>query len=217
MAAEYAIKSLIELDSNSTYNYIEALLSSDTNKEINQLIEYLVFYWLAWSSSIMHSLGMPRTLNYIQLPPWLRDNFFLKKFHEFDTKYRHLNTTLNLPEGFKLSNNVSENNIDLVGEHLRISIVPKHISYLPVRHFQTGKDFVILADIPIRKEFEDPLKEHLGSLIVINIVFEFEISLSRFQGIFRKKEFIRLSNWSSDLKNNFVRFFGVYHHITTQK
>jgi hypothetical protein len=69
LAAEYAIKSLMELDSNSTYNYIEALLSSHTNKEINQLIEYLVFYWLAWSSSIMHSLGMPRTLNYIQLPP----------------------------------------------------------------------------------------------------------------------------------------------------
>jgi hypothetical protein len=45
----------------------------------------------------MHSLGMPRTLNYEQLPSWLRDNFFLKKFHEFDTKYRHLYTTQNLP------------------------------------------------------------------------------------------------------------------------
>jgi hypothetical protein len=112
---------------------------------------------------------------------------------------------------------VSENNINIVGEHLRISIVPKHVSYLPIRHFQTGREFVTLADIPIKKEFEDPLREHLGSLKVINIVFEFEICLSRIQGIFRKKDFIRLSNWSSDLMNNFVRFFEVYHNIMTQK
>ena len=83
----------------------------------------------------MHSLGMPRTLNYVQLPSWLWDNFFLKKFHEFDTKYRHLNTTLTIPEGFKLLSYISENNINLVGEHLTITIVSKHVSYLPVRHF----------------------------------------------------------------------------------
>lgn len=217
MGAEQAIRSSAELDLDSTNDYTSALLST-SETETNQFIEYLLIYWLKRSSLIMYALGVPQRLHFEQFPCWLKDNFFLKKFHESESKeFKHLkDITLNIPDGFKLVS-YSGGNINLSRERLLISIASKRISIFPIRHMLNDQNSITIADIPLKKDFEQDLTKDLSSLTVVNIVIEFSISYSRVQGIFRRQEFLQLENWSSDLLDNFAKFFDVYENIHIQK
>jgi hypothetical protein len=127
-AAEQAVRRSSISNNNLKEGLKEQILNAELDAEIlAQLLEYLVIRWLNRFHTTIFAFGSKtRILNFDMFPCWLKNNYFMRTFHESrsnDVVDVHLRDMIvGIPPEFNLVSYFSGNNVGIEGKQAKISI-----------------------------------------------------------------------------------------------
>jgi hypothetical protein len=139
--------------------------------------------------SLFHFRPRLQTLEFNNLPKWLKQNYFINAVYEpsstnvADTNVQHI--IAHLPEGFELISYLSDHNVSIKGKQEEISIIYSVSSIS--RPMYIDHRIPSIANIPISPRYENELKKDLGNLLFIDTLLSFDADLSRWRSVFKRR------------------------------